>query len=147
MAGTYTYDPGKIASYGVDRMRFELGDTMVSGGFDTCALCDEEYAAVIPGAVRTSRQWKKAKLKCIESIFHRFAYEVDTKNGPVSLSLGERAKLWQDMYNQLQDELKVGSASVDAILSLANHPGTGEITRPYFYNGMMSHEEAEGEDI
>lgn len=28
---TYTYDPSKIQENGKDRMRFELGDTMVEG--------------------------------------------------------------------------------------------------------------------
>ena len=147
MGGSYTYNPANLTDYGKDRMRFELGDTMVEGGVDTCALCDEEYAAVLSTKIHTARQWKKAKLRCIESIFRRFAYEADTKNGPVSLSLGDRAKLWKDMYDQLKAELKTGAASADAILALADHPGTGEITPPYFYNGMMSHEEAEGQDI
>ena len=147
MGGTYSYNPSNIAEYGKDRMRFELGDTMVEGDADTCALCDEEYDAVLSVKIHTGRQWKKAKLRCIESIFRRFAYEADTKNGPVSLSLGDRAKLWKDMYDQLKAELKTGAASADAILALADHPGTGEITPPYFYNGMMSHEEAEGQDI
>ena len=147
MGGSYTYNPTNITGYSIDRMRFELGDTMVEGGTATCALCDEEYRAVLSVKIHTARQWKKAKLRCIESIFRRFAYEADTKNGPVSLSLGDRAKLWKDMYDQLKAELKTGAASADAILSLADHPGTGEITPPYFYNGMMSHEEAEGQDI
>ncbi len=30
--GTYTYEPANILNYGKDRMRFELGDTMVEGG-------------------------------------------------------------------------------------------------------------------
>ncbi len=147
MSGSYTYTPSNLTEYGKDRMRFELGDTMVEGGVATCALCDEEYTAVIPASVKTTRQWKKAKLRCLESIFRRFAYEADTKNGPVSLSLGDRAKLWQDMYEKLKAELKLGSVSSDAVLALTDHPGTGEITPPYFYNGMMSHEEAEGQDI
>ena len=147
MNGSYTYNPVNLTDYGKDRMRFELGDTMVEGGVDTCALCDEEYQAVLSTKIHTGRQWKKAKLRCIESIFRRFAYEADTKNGPVSLSLGDRAKLWQDMYEKLKAELKTGAADADAILALADHPGTGEITPPYFYNGMMSHEEAEGQDI
>lgn len=41
---TYVYDPSKIAENGKDRMRFELGDTMVEGAAETCALCDEEYS-------------------------------------------------------------------------------------------------------
>ena len=42
MSATYAYDPSKLAERGKDLMRFELGDTMVEGGQDTCALCDEE---------------------------------------------------------------------------------------------------------
>lgn len=44
---TYTYDASKIAEHGLDQMRFELGDTMVDGGVETCALSDQEYKAVI----------------------------------------------------------------------------------------------------
>lgn len=29
--GAYTYEPGNITEFGKDRMRFELGDTMVEG--------------------------------------------------------------------------------------------------------------------
>ena len=36
----YNYDPAAVAEYGKDRMRFELGDTMVEGGPDTTALTD-----------------------------------------------------------------------------------------------------------
>ena len=41
----YNYDPAAVAVYGKDRMRFELGDTMVEGGPDTTALTDEEIEA------------------------------------------------------------------------------------------------------
>ena len=44
---TYTYEPDHIKENGKDRMRFELGDTMVEGGVETCALCDEEYTAAL----------------------------------------------------------------------------------------------------
>ena len=44
---TYTYDPSKIQENGKDRMRFELGDTMVEGEAETCALSDEEYTAIL----------------------------------------------------------------------------------------------------
>ena len=33
--GAYTYEPGNITEFGKDRMRFELGDTMVEGLADT----------------------------------------------------------------------------------------------------------------
>ena len=45
--GTYTYEPGNITTAGLDLMRFELGDTMVEGGADTCALTDEEISAAL----------------------------------------------------------------------------------------------------
>lgn len=43
---TYTYNPEKIGEPGVDRMRFEIGDTMVEGEQETSALCNEEYEAM-----------------------------------------------------------------------------------------------------
>ena len=43
--------------------------------------------------------------------------------------------------------VRTSAASAEAILSLAENPDTGRITPPYFYAGMMSHEETEGEDI
>ncbi len=153
MAATYSYNPSNMRDasgetvYGLDLMRFELGDVMVEGGFDTCAMCDEEYDAIIPSTVTSVRAWKKAKLKCLESIMRRFAYEPDTKEGPLSLSLGARAKLWKEMHDELKKELGSTAVSADAITGLVKNPNTGEITLPYFYNGMMSHEEAEGQDI
>lgn len=153
MAATYTYSPANLRDadgklvYGLDLMRFELGDTMVEGGQDTCALCDEEYLAMIPPKIPTERTWKNAKLKCLESIVHRMAFEPDTKDGPVTWYFGARAKLWKDMYEQLKKELASTAASAAPIQMLAQNPDTGAITPPYFYNGMMSHEEAEGQDI
>jgi hypothetical protein len=147
MQGTYSYNPACLGEYGKDRMRFELGDTMVGGGQDTCALCDEEYGALIPEGGMPGRQWKLAKLQCLESIMRRFAYEPDTVVGPLSLKLGDRAKLWKDMYDALKKELSAGAAAGDLILALSANPDTGQATRPYFYNGMMSHEETEGQDI
>ena len=147
MARKYTYDPEELTSWGKDRMRFELGDTMVEGGGDTSALCDQEYEALIPEDMAGGRAWSMAKLRCLESIMRRFAYEPDTTVGPLSLKLGERAKLWRDMYEALKKELDAGAASASAILSQVWHPATGDITPPYFWNGMMSHEEVEGIDI
>ena len=147
MKKTYTYDPELIGSYGMDRMRFDLGDTMIDGKEETCALCDQEYEALIPDRVRSARHWMKIKLLCLESILRRFAFEPDMKVGPLELKLRERAQLWRDMYNELKKELDIGAASAAGILAQVNHPGTGAITPPYFYNGMMSHEEVEGQDI
>ena len=145
----YTYTPSNVATYSPDRMRFELGDTMVEGGVETCALCDEEYSAVLSGlpSSPSARQWKKHKLRCLEAIMRKFAYEPNTKVGPADFKFGDRAKLWKQMYDDLKSELGTTAASASAISVLAQNPATSEITPPYFYNGMMSHEEAEGTDI
>lgn len=147
MNNNYTYDPSKINDYCKDRMRFELGDTQVEGGAETCALCDEEYQAIIPDKIYTSRQWKKLKLRFLENICHNFAYEPDTKVGPLTLASGKRAELWHKMYADLKKELSKGASDAAAIDVLAINPEYGEVTPPYFYAGIHSHEEAKGVDI
>lgn len=102
MERKYTYEPEKISENGKDRMRFELGDTMVEGGADTSALADAEITAALemyPG------KWKRAKLALLESICRRFSYEPDTKTGPLSFSFGERAKQWREDYEKLKRRL------------------------------------------
>lgn len=141
---SYTYLPENTKEYGKDRMRFELGDTQVEDGRLTCALCDEEYEAAIAGNTKTPRQWKRAKLACMESIFRRFSYEADTKEGPLSLMFGARAKLWQEEYEKLKAELKKGAASPDAIAQIGSYGNGSGFQTPYFYHGMMSTEEREG---
>lgn len=43
----YTYNPNLALAGGKDQLRFELGDTQVSGGAETCSLGDEEYVTLI----------------------------------------------------------------------------------------------------
>lgn len=137
--GTYTYEPVNIMNAGLDKMRFELGDTMVEGGADTCALTDEEIIA----ALETFPQnWKKAKLMLLESICRRFAFEVDTKEGPLSFSFSERAKLWREDYEKLKKEVSLESMSV-----FSSAAATGKShTRPYFYTGMLRNPRAGGQN-
>lgn len=130
---TYTYEPALIGEYGKDRMRFELGDTMVHDGKLTCALCDEEYITILDG-VESSKDWKKAKLACLESIMKRFMYEPDTKVGPMSLSLSERAKIWKEEYEALKKEIETRYVTVP---KYGTSPD-GREKPPYFYTGMMS---------
>lgn len=125
-AKTYTYDPSKIKEKGKDRMRFELGDTMVEGGSETAALTDEEINAVLE---MYPNKWKKAKLALVESICRRFSYEVDTDVGPLSLALKGRVEVWREMYKELKAE--IGGYSVPR----ANTAVIGG--SPYFYAGMM----------
>lgn len=129
--GTYTYDPERIRETGKDRMRFELGDTMVEGLSDTTALTDEEIQAAID---IHPKSWKRAKLMLLESLCRRFAYEVDTRTGPLTLSMHDRAKLWKEDYEKLKKEVSIETCNVPLFGGVAcNKP-------PYFYTGMQQNE-------
>lgn len=131
--GTYTYDPSNVRELGKDRMRFELGDVMVEGLSDTTALTDEEIQAAIDSHPKS---WKRAKLMLLESLCRRFAYEVDTKTGPLWLYMQERAKLWREDYEKLKKEVSVGSCNIPRF-------GNGVPNKPsYFYAGMQQNERA-----
>lgn len=134
--GKYSYETSKLAEAGKDRMRFELGDTMTDGKEETCALCDEEYEAVIG----MHKNWKRAKLACLESIFRRFSYEPDTTTGPLSYGFAERAKLWKEEYETLKSEISKSSVSIGAI----GIQSSGCRKPPYFYGGMLTMDESEG---
>ena len=129
--GAYTYDPGKLKEFSKDRMRFELGDTMVEGLSDTTALTDEEIQAAIESYPKS---WKRAKLLLLESLCRRFAYEVDTKTGPLWLYMQNRAKLWREDYDKLKKEVSAESCRIPQFRNGAqNKP-------PYFYTGMQQNE-------
>lgn len=139
MARTYEYDPERIKENGKDRMRFELGDTMTDGGADTCALTDEEILAALN---LHPHKWKRAKLMLLESICRRFAFEVDMREGPLSLSLSDRAKLWREDYEALKKELSEAGTTVPPC-------GTGidgMPRRPSFWKNMMINMEAEPDE-
>ena len=56
---------------------------------------------------------------------------MDTKTSKLSLSLGQRAKLWQDMYQALKAEVE--AESIGLPISVNENQGH----KPYFYTGMM----------
>ena len=130
---TYTFDPSKIQENGKDRMRFELGDTMVEGEGETCALSDEEYTAII---AMYHNKWRKAKLALLSSIMYGFMYEVDTKVGPLSLSLRQRAEAWKAMYDELKAE--------DAMMAVPSAHPQAISPQHYFYEGMHDNREQGG---
>lgn len=131
--GTYTYEPSNVKELGKDRMRFELGDVMVEGLSDTTALTDEEIHAAID---TYPKSWKRAKLMLLESLCRRFAYEVDTKTGPLWLYMQERAKLWRADYDALKKEVSAESCNIPQF-------GNGAPNKPpYFYTGMHHNERA-----
>lgn len=125
---TYTYDPSKVIEQGKDKMRFELGDTMVEGGSDTTALTDEEIQAAID---TYPKHWKRAKLMLLESICRRFSYEVDTRTGPLTLSFQERAKMWHEDCEALKKEISATNCKVSGMKKGRNNKP------PYFYTGMQ----------
>lgn len=129
---SYTYDPSKITEYGTDRMRFELGDTVVDMEGITSPLCDEEYAAVIG---QYPKSWRKARLKCLEAIVMKLSFEVDTSVGGLSYSLNQRAERWKKMLDEERREAAAMSGVPIAgdPTSLSPHGGT-----PYFYNDMLA---------
>lgn len=132
-AGNYTYNPGKVGEQGKDRMRFELGDVMVEGKSDTSALTDEEIQAALD---THPESWKKAKLMLLESLCRRFAYEVDTRTGPLTLSLQSRAELWKKDYDSLKKEISAEACNVPVF-------GNGTAHKPpYFHTGMQRNERA-----
>lgn len=130
----YTYDPTKITDNGVDQMRFELGDTVVDLEQEVSPLCDEEYQAII---TKYGSKWRIAKLKCLEAIVMKMAYEVSTSVGGLSYSLDSRFERWKRM---LEEEKKIvsGVAGVPVPgdpLSLIPH---GLTPTPYYHNDMQA---------
>lgn len=72
----------------------------------------------------------------LESLCRRFAYEVDTKTGPLSLNMQERAKMWRTDYDKLKKEVSAESCRVPRF-------GDGAPQKPpYFYAGMQRNERA-----
>lgn len=127
---TYTYCPENIAENGIDKMRFELGDTMTEGGPDTGVLCDEEYAAMLA----QSKTWQKAKLGCLKAIVMKLSYEVDYKVSDMSFSLSDRYKHFKTMLEELEKK-EQGNAFVSKAT-------TTKETKPYFYLGMQENPKA-----
>lgn len=99
---TYSYDPTKIGEFGLDRMRFELGDTMVLEPEKTAYLSDEEYQAVLD----SSSSWRRAKFRLVETLLRRFSYEVDTEVREAKWSLHQRIDEWKDLWKRLKAELE-----------------------------------------
>ena len=128
---SYSYDPSQITEGGMDQMRFELGDTVVDLDKITSPLCDEEYHAIIK---KYGKNWRKAKLKCLEAIVMKLSYEVDTSLDGLSYSLNQRYERWKKMYDDAKKEDRAicGVPVAGDPGSLMPHGGT-----PYFYNDMQ----------
>lgn len=65
-------------------------------------LTDEEINAAIEG----SSTWRRAKFRLVDSLLHRFAYEVDTKISEAEWKLNQRVDEWKDLWKRLKAELE-----------------------------------------
>ena len=113
---TYSYDPTKINEFGVDRMRFELGDVLVLEGAKTAYLSDSEYLAVL----ESSKSWRRAKFRLIETLLRRFSYETDTKVDSVEFKLSQRVDEWRREYNRLRTEVDAEDIAQSGALNTSN---------------------------
>ncbi|MFP3153127.1 hypothetical protein LQZ18_01590 [Lachnospiraceae bacterium ZAX-1] len=125
----YSYDPTKIKEQGKDRMRFEIGDTLVDGGTATCALSDEEYIALLDGIADGRRAWLSAKLAVLEAILFKLSYQVDTKIDVLSYAFGKRAEQWKALYDMAKKEASAAASTPSMVEGKVGKP-------PYFYTGM-----------
>lgn len=138
MTPTYSYDPTQITENGINKMRFELGDTVVDMGPASSPLCDEEYQAIIDQYGQKS--WRKARFMCLSAIVMKLAYEVDTSVDGLSYSLSQRYDRWKAMKDKEEAALAamcgVPIARADALM-----PAGGT---PYFYNDMQANRRGYG---
>lgn len=133
----YSYDPTQITKGGKDQMRFVLQDTLVDGGAETCALSDEEYAAIIEENTRAGLSFRHARRKCLGAIVMKFAYEVDFSADGLSISLGQRYARWKKLWDEAMAEEQRITANPAALGKTALDGGH------YFYAGMMDNPRAE----
>lgn len=122
---TYSYDPTRINYDGVDRMRFELGDTVTDQGAIVSPLCDEEYEAMIA----RHKDWRRAKIACLRAIVMYWAHEVDTSVDGLSYSLSQRYERWKKMLDEEEKKLRAATG-----VPVVN--GSSVSGRPYFYNDL-----------
>jgi hypothetical protein len=130
---TYSYEPANIKMQGKDQMRFELGDTEVSGGAETCALADEEYEAMLEGIKPDKKSWLITKLRIMEAILLKLSYQVDTKIDVLTYGLGKRAEHWRNLYETLRREMNAASCVPNISPKAAAKP-------PYFHTDMKKNE-------
>jgi hypothetical protein len=131
MQPTFSYDPTKITENGLHKMRFELGDTVVDTGGVSCALCDEEYEAIIEAY---GKNWRKARYECLKAIVMKLSYEVDTTVDGLHYSLSQRYDRWKQMLEEDKKMLTaIGGVPVASDGALMPAGGT-----PYFYNDMQA---------
>lgn len=118
---TYTYDPNLADS--VSQIRFALGDVCLEEPY----LTDEEIKA----SIAQTKSLKQAQLKLVESLLHRFSYEVTTKVKDVQWNLSDRINAWKGIYARLKGEVES-----EELISGAWTSGSSKGRAPIFKVGM-----------
>lgn len=126
---TYSYDPSKINVIGLDRMRFELGDTVFSPAELTAALCNEEYL----GLIETYTSWRQAKIACLKAILMKFSHQVNFSADGLSYSFSDRIKVWQELL--IKEEKKLGANGFNKLTNILIKEKN---KKPYFYENMQT---------
>lgn len=129
---TYTYDPTMITKVSISRARFELGDTMIDGGAETCMLCDEEIQAII----ENTASWKVVLYKLADAVCMRLSFETDWRDDGTSFNLNQRAERWMELRDKLKRDAEIACTVPvsGAVNDSINDPRDGG---HYFYGGMM----------
>lgn len=122
----FSYDPALINDGGLNQMRFSLGDCLVNDSERSAYLSDEEICAALEGTT-----FKRAQFRLVESLLHRFAYEVNMKVSGASWDLSDRFEQWQKLYNRLKAELE------EEELAGSSFGFTGAKQRPPAFNVGM----------
>lgn len=131
MEKTYTYNPEKICLNGLDQMRFELGDTSTEGREKTCALCDEEYLAILKG-LEKGKSWKNVKIHCLEAILAKLSYEVNYEVDQMRIGLSDKYKHCKELLAELKKSGQIPSLP-NTITPEGNQKNGGH----YFTLGMQ----------
>ena len=133
MTLSYTYNPAEIATDGVSRARFELGDVAVDGGAETCYLSDEEIVAVIGDT--TTPRWKRKLFRLADAVCMRLSYETNWKNDGTSFDLSQRADRWMKLRDKLKQEADI-EASLPASGAVSDSVQSSDGGH-YFHRGMQ----------
>lgn len=128
----FTYNSTGIGSSGISTIRFLIGDT--SSGTNNL-LTDEE----ITGALTFYANNRLAAAVCCESISARYAVEVDTQNGELSVKASQRSEAFAQLGARLRVEaysetpIYVGGRSKDEKVDRADD---SDLVQPMFQKGQ-----------
>ena len=135
----WTYEPGRLAEGGKDRVRFAVGDTDP----DDALLEDEEIEAVLS----EHPDWREAAARCARAIASAFYREVTLKAGSVALEFRQRAESYERVAARLEREAGLapplpGEYGPGGAGSTSVGISAGGLAGPfggYFRTGMMDH--------